>query len=44
LKKQKFEKTPEILVKFSTPSELRLWRTGMLLLTKPKDHKSNAPS
>ena len=24
-------------------SELRLWRTGMLLLTKSKDHKSNAP-
>jgi predicted nucleic acid-binding Zn ribbon protein len=35
--------TPEILVKFCTPSELRLWRTGMLLLTKSKGHKSNAP-
>ena len=42
-KKYKFEKTPEILVKFCTPSELRLWRTGMLLLTKSKGHKSNSP-
>ena len=42
-KKYKFEKTPEILVKFCTPSELRLWRTGMLLLTKSKGHKLNAP-
>ena len=42
-KKWKFEKTPEILVKFCTPSELRLWRTGMLLLTKSKGHKSNSP-
>ena len=28
-------------VEFCHPSELRLWRTGMLLLTKSKDHKSN---
>ena len=28
-------------VKFCNPSELRLWRTGMLLLTNSKGHKSN---
>ena len=30
-------------MKFCTPSELRLWRTGMLLLTNSKGHKSNSP-
>ena len=34
--------TPEILVKFCTPSELRPWRTGMLLLIKSKGHTSNS--
>ena len=29
---------------FWTPSELRLWRTGMLLLTKSKGHMSNSTS
>ena len=42
-KKYFFEQTPGILVKFCHLSELRLWRTGMLLLTKSKGHKSNAP-
>ena len=37
-----FELTPEISVEFNPPSELRLWRTGMLLLTKSKDRKSNS--
>ena len=36
-----FEQTPGILVKFCHPSDLRLWRTGMLLLTKTKGHMSN---
>ena len=31
-------------MKFCTPSELRLWRTGMLLLTKSKGHKPNPPT
>ena len=39
-----FEKTLEILVKFCIPSELRLWRTGMLFLTNSKGHMSNAPN
>ena len=33
----------EFQVKFCHSSELRLCRTGMLLLTKSKDHKSNVP-
>ena len=40
-KKFFFEYTAGILVKFCPPSELRLWRTGMLLLTKSKGHTSN---
>ena len=40
-KKEFFEYPPGILVKFCPPSELRLWRTGMLLLTKSKGHTSN---
>ena len=32
----------EVQVKIFHPSELRLWRTGMLFLTKSKGHKSNA--
>jgi hypothetical protein len=38
-KKYFFEQTPGILVKFCHLSELRLWRTGMLLLTKSKGHE-----
>ena len=30
-------------MKFCTPSELRLWRTRMLFLSKSKGHKSKAP-
>ena len=41
-KKWLFEYTPGILVKFCPPSELRLWRTGMLLLTKSKGYTSNS--
>ena len=36
-----FEQTPGILVKFCHSSDLRLWRTGMLLFTKTKGHMSN---
>ena len=32
-----------ISVEFNPPSELRLWRTGMLILTKSNGHKSNVP-
>jgi hypothetical protein len=30
-------------LEFCHPSELRLWRTEMLFLTKSKGHKSNVP-
>ena len=33
----------EFKVKFCHPSELRLWRTGMLILNKFNGHKSNVP-
>ena len=36
-----FEQTPGILVKFCHPSDLRLWRPCMLLLTKSKGPMSN---
>ena len=36
-----FESTSGILVKFCHPSDLRLWRTGMLLLTKTKGNMVN---
>ena len=36
-----FKQTPGILVKFCHPSDLRLWRAGMLLLTKTTGHMSN---
>ena len=38
---ESFNSTKEFQVKFCHPSELRLWRTGMLLLIKFKDQKSN---
>ena len=41
-KKNIFDRMMKFQVKFCNPSELRLWRTGMLLLTKLKGHKSNA--
>jgi hypothetical protein len=41
LKKNVLNRIIEFQVKFVQPSELRLWRTGMLLLTKSKGHKSN---
>ena len=39
-----FEWTPEILVEFNPPSELRLWRAGMLFLTKSKGHTCQIPT
>ena len=41
LKKKSYDRIVEFQVKFVHPSKLRLWRTGMLLLTKSKGHKSN---
>ena len=41
LKKVILELNYRITNEISYPTELSLWRTGMLLLIKLKDHKSN---